>query len=250
MLNIKRTKEVFGYEVSLERKRRTADDVASTNGILPKELEVIDNCPSCNTERVIKLRQSRKNKICSKCFHNLPETIEAKRNQKKEKSEEHRQKMRDNHWSKKGVESAFKGKKHSKEAKELLRNKATDGFAKLNNEERLQHRIKSSLQKGRTLEEFAGFTTPENTRLRQSAEGKAWTYDVLAKANFTCDKCSVRGGNLQAHHLNAFNAYPDQRFDVNNGVCLCKDCHDAFHSKFGKGHNSREQYEDFKMAFK
>jgi transcription elongation factor Elf1 len=97
-----------------------------------------------------------------------------------------------------------------------------------------------------TREEWNGFITPENTRIRQSAEGKAWTYDVLAKATFTCDKCGQKGGNLCAHHLNGFNKFPEQRFDPENGVCLCSACHDAFHDTYGRGDNTVDQYKEFK----
>ena len=38
----------------------------------------------------------------------------------------------------------------------------------------------------------------------------------------TCEFCQQE---LYAHHIKSFHEYPDLRFDVNNGVTLCRDCH-------------------------
>ena len=243
MINRQKTLEVYGYDIDPNKKSRRSDgDFAATAGVLKKDLTVIDNCPSCGVERAIKWRQSSKNKLCSKCFHNTPEMILAKQNQNKVKSEETKQKMSANHWSTKGIESAFKGQHHTQATKTSLKKQGIDQYENMTDGDFEQHRIKSSLQRGRTLETFNGFTTPENTRIRQSAEGKAWTYDILSKSNFTCVKCNVRGGQLTAHHLNAFNSYPEERFDSDNGACLCHDCHEAFHEVYGKGDNTKEQF--------
>lgn len=245
MYNSKRTLEVFGYDLE-NMKRRSKEELEATGGQIPKNMMVIDNCPSCSVERQVQFRQSRKNKPCSKCHHNSPEMLKTKQNQNKVKSEETKQKMRDSHWSKTGViESPFKGKKHLKKTRKALAKAVETHYVNMSTEEYELHRIKSSLQKGRTLETFNGFTTPENTRIRQSVEGKAWTYDILSKSSFTCTKCSQRGGKLHAHHLNGFNLFPDLRFDLDNGVCLCESCHDKFHEVYGKGDNTKDQFNEW-----
>jgi hypothetical protein len=242
MINRERTLEVYGYDIDPSKRRRLDSEVAATNGLCKKDLLVVDNCPSCNIERSIKLRQSRKNKLCSKCFHNTPAMIETKRNQDKIKSEETKQRMRDNHFSKRGAVN-FKGSKHTEEAKSKSRLAAIKQLQSYTSEQKKEIRIKASCTKrGIPLESFDGFSSPENTRIRQSNEGKAWTYDVLAKANFTCVRCKERGGSLNAHHKNAFNAFPEQRFLVDNGACLCDDCHSNFHSLYGKGSNTEDQF--------
>ena len=247
MFNRERTKEVFIYDIDpLSGRSQQERDIAQ--GRKRYDLPVVDNCPDCDTERHINYKQSMKNKPCSKCFHATPEMVEAKKNQKKEKSEETKQKMRENHWSKNGGISAFKGKTHTQEVKTILAEKTAQYYEKTPKEEYGERYIKGSCtQRGISVEEFNGFSAPEGTRIRQSAEGKAWSYDVLAKGNFTCDNCDIRGGKLHAHHLNAFNAFPEQRFDVDNGVCLCETCHDEFHVKYGKGYNTREQYQEFRQ---
>ena len=86
MFNRKRTKELLGYDLDLSKTRRSAAEHKATGGVKRNDLAVIDNCPECNVERQIKLRQSRKDKPCIKCFHKSPEMILAKKNQTKKGS--------------------------------------------------------------------------------------------------------------------------------------------------------------------
>ena len=69
---------------------------------------------------------------------------------------------------------------------------------------------------------------------RQKAMGrveyKEWRRQVFARDDFTCQCCGQRGGRLQAHHIKEWSASPDLRFDVSNGVTLCRSCHYRFHS--------------------
>jgi len=252
MFNRQRTKEVFKYDIDPDSQRKSKEEKELAPNTKRNDMKVIDNCPgeNCGVEREINYKQSMKNTLCYKCHHNSPEMIKAKQNQTKVKTEEHKQNMRDNHWSKNGYESAFKGKHHTEETKAVISAKASlqnNALKQQIGED--EYKIRMSLMKREiTREEWDGFTTPENTRIRQSPEGKAWTLDVLQKANFTCDKCTTRGGSLQAHHLNGFNSFPEQRLLPENGVCLCKDCHDEFHLKYGKGNNTEEQYRNFKSV--
>lgn len=248
MFNRIRTKEMFGYDIDPNKKsRRSDEEYTATKGVLKKHLSVIDNCPSCGVEREIQFRNSLKNKPCSKCFHNTPEMQKIKLAQKgKTLTEEHKQKLKESHWCNKGMTSPFKGKEHSEEVKSIIREKREIQFAGYTDEQKRTMDIKGSCtQQGIPIEEFKGFTSPENTRIRQSLEGKAWTYDVLGKADFTCQKCYQRGGKLHAHHKNAFNSFPEQRMLVDNGACLCESCHDKFHIQYGKGNNTEIQFEEW-----
>lgn len=249
MFNRKRTREVLGYDFDPEARGRSKElkDIHPTRKKI--DYKVIDNCPECGTERTINFKQSKKNKPCSKCFHNQDYVREAKQNQSKYVSDESRKKMSDNHWLKNGGTSPFKGKTHTNATKAILRKKSKEQAA--NKKEKLgeeEYSIEMALMKRRIpRDEFDGFVTEKHARERNSPEGKAWKLEVLQKCNFTCDKCNQVGGKLVAHHLNGFNSHTEQRTDINNGICLCESCHKDFHNKFGKGSNTDIQYNKFKQ---
>jgi len=75
-----------------------------------------------------------------------------------------------------------------------------------------------------------------------------WRIDIFERDNYTCKSCSVRGGVvLHAHHLNGYHWFKEGRFDANNGITLCKYCHNSFHLEFGNKNNTKEQFEEFIM---
>ena len=76
--------------------------------------------------------------------------------------------------------------------------------------------------------------TDEERNKQRNEEGyDKWRNDVKQKANYTCDCCGKRGGNLHSHHLYSYSKYKDLRINIDNGVCLCEKCHREFHKKFG-----------------
>ena len=91
----------------------------------------------------------------------------------------------------------------------------------------------------------------EEDRLRRhyyigGGNQRSWSKQVMDRDNYTCQICGDnKGGNLNAHHLNGWNAFPEQRFDLDNGVTLCTDCHKEFHSEYGYGDNTREQFDEY-----
>ncbi len=98
------------------------------------------------------------------------------------------------------------------------------------------------------VKKFDGFKSPENSRIRQSEEGRKWSKEILAKANFTCFICNAVGESLHAHHVKPFSVYKELRFDKDNGKCLCKKCHTEFHSKYGNKNNNLKQLLKFKKS--
>lgn len=76
---------------------------------------------------------------------------------------------------------------------------------------------------------WKGGKTPENQRERNSAAYAAWRKAVFVRDEFTCQICGQVGGNLNAHHIKPFADFPDLRFNVKNGVTLCKHCHYEVH---------------------
>ena len=93
-------------------------------------------------------------------------------------------------------------------------------------------------------------TNEERERRKYKRQGntdfKKWSKEIKERANFTCDCCGKRGCKLHSHHLNSWNTYKEQRYDLENGVCLCEHCHKEFHHIYGQGDNTKEQYIEFK----
>jgi len=70
----------------------------------------------------------------------------------------------------------------------------------------------------------------ENHRNRSYIPGYyQWRKAVFDRDDHTCQFCNVRGGSLEAHHIDAWKEHKKDRFNVDNGVTLCEACHDACH---------------------
>ena len=85
-----------------------------------------------------------------------------------------------------------------------------------------------------------------NVLLRKDLNTRYWRQAVFKRDNYTCVCCGDSiGGNLNAHHLNGWNWCKEQRYDVDNGVTLCENCHLKFHKVYGYGDNTKEQFNKF-----
>lgn len=56
-----------------------------------------------------------------------------------------------------------------------------------------------------------------------------WRNAVFARDKYTCQHCGAHGVNLNAHHIRPWYLYPNERFNENNGITLCKKCHARMH---------------------
>jgi len=81
---------------------------------------------------------------------------------------------------------------------------------------------------------------------RVRSKGLKWRYQIFGLYNFTCVKCGQRGGKLVAHHLEGYHWCIELRFELSNGVCLCRKCHKNFHNRYGTRWNTTEQFINFK----
>lgn len=84
---------------------------------------------------------------------------------------------------------------------------------------------------------------------RNTPEYREWK-KIVKKDKEYCDCCSTAFAEWNvacAHHMNSWNNNPDERYDVNNGVTICWECHWEFHSLYGKGYNTKEQYYQFRQ---
>lgn len=69
--------------------------------------------------------------------------------------------------------------------------------------------------------------------------------NVLARDNYTCQCCGKYAGEFDVHHLDGYDWCVDKRTDVTNGITLCSNCHSNFHSIYGYGNNTKQQFEEW-----
>lgn len=82
---------------------------------------------------------------------------------------------------------------------------------------------------------------------RNSHEYRLWRKSVFERDHFVCQCCNGDSDirYIEAHHIYNWGKYTDKRFDVDNGVTLCKKCHISFHSIYGKKDNTQKQLDEF-----
>lgn len=80
---------------------------------------------------------------------------------------------------------------------------------------------------------------------RRYPEYIKWVDEVLEKYNFTCQISGQVGGALSVHHLDGYNWCKEKRTDINNGIVLSKEIHDEFHSLYGRGNNTLDQFIEY-----
>lgn len=73
-----------------------------------------------------------------------------------------------------------------------------------------------------------------------------WRKSVFERDDYTCQICGKRGSTIHAHHLNGYHWDKNERFSIDNGVTLCKDCHYTFHRLYGFKNNTKEQFIGYK----
>ena len=135
-------------------------------------------------------------------------------------TEETKQKMREHHggfhrphtleerrklsetWKRVGHPKGMVGKEHSEETKTKM----------------------SLARQGSKNANWKGGLTELIKGIRRSPEFYQWRKAVLERDKHICRDCQARE-NLDAHHIQSIIEYPEGIFDVDNGLTLCKDCH-------------------------
>jgi hypothetical protein len=77
---------------------------------------------------------------------------------------------------------------------------------------------------------WRGGKTSLNKLERSRAKYNEWRNKVFQRDRYTCCKCGITGGHgkavfLNAHHIKSFSEHPESRYDISNGITLCKNCH-------------------------
>ena len=84
-----------------------------------------------------------------------------------------------------------------------------------------------------------------NESRHSKLEYRKWFRLVFKRDKFTCKCCGKHGVTLNAHHLDGYDNFKEKRYDINNGITLCEDCHKEFHHIYGYGNNTKQQFEKF-----
>ena len=133
---------------------------------------------------------------------------------------------------------SWKGKKHTEETKEKMR-QARLKNQPMHNPGVAAKRSKTLIERGTFAKEnsnnWKGGITSEQILARNSSEYQEWRQAVFDRDCFTCQHCGDICGNgknvyLHAHHIKSFAHHSDLRFDASNGITLCKDCHRKEHA--------------------
>jgi len=76
--------------------------------------------------------------------------------------------------------------------------------------------------------------SPFLKHIRPQSTTKKWREEIFARDNYICQKCSQKGGFLNAHHIKLYSKYPELRFEISNGLTLCVVCHKKEHLRCRK----------------
>ena len=75
-------------------------------------------------------------------------------------------------------------------------------------------------------------------RLFHRRQLERWKAAVNARDNFSCRKCG-HSTKICVHHILPWVSAIEDRFNINNGLTLCSDCHNSYHGAF-KGSETPE----------
>lgn len=71
--------------------------------------------------------------------------------------------------------------------------------------------------------------------VKQWRNHEEWSKQVKERDQYTCQRCGkvMSPREAKAHHKLPIWFMPLYQFDLNNGICLCKECHNAIHGSGG-----------------
>lgn len=90
------------------------------------------------------------------------------------------------------------------------------------------------IKKGSNSHWWKGGVVNKNKIERGRSKYSEWRMKVFIRDDYTCQDCGKRNGNgyrvyLHAHHKEHFSKHIELRYEVSNGITLCKDCHRLRH---------------------
>lgn len=102
----------------------------------------------------------------------------------------------------------------------------------MRNPQSIKKMVKSSSGKhsGELSNFWKGGITPKLVKIRNFHEMDIWRKLVFERDNYTCQLCG-NNKKIHAHHIKRFKHFKELRTDINNGITLCKKCHNSIHGK-------------------
>jgi hypothetical protein len=81
------------------------------------------------------------------------------------------------------------------------------------------------IKRGEANPNWRGGKRNERKKAMATFEYRDWRKSVFERDNYTCVCCGVRGVYIEADHIKPWCAFPELRYDINNGRTLCRPCH-------------------------
>lgn len=135
------------------------------------------------------------------------------------------------------------GKKHGKSTRKSISQKIKDAYANgvYSTPERYARMCSAQKKAAKNRPNYKGGITPFRNQIRGCSLYKRWRDSVFQRDNWTCCRCGVRGGDLNAHHRTPFREIVErygiseleqaiacaELWDISNGETLCESCHSA-----------------------
>jgi len=149
-------------------------------------------------------------------------------------------------------------------AKQIVLNRTPEVIERLKTTMRSsEYRLKQSKGKTGSNNGMYGVTgenhpqwNPDRTHEQRIKERKTlqysnWRKSVYEKDGYKCKICGdSTGGNLVAHHLHSYSKEPTRRYETTNGMTLCNNCHNLYHTTYGWRNANPEDFCDFIIKMK
>lgn len=108
-----------------------------------------------------------------------------------------------------------------------------------------------SRKRGKDHHAWKGGISGKYEKIRHSLKYRNWRKEVYQNDYWTCQICQYKGIKIIAHHLLPFSKFPKLRFDISNGITMCRKCHFNFHKWYRKNiYIYEETIEDAKKVIK
>jgi len=90
-------------------------------------------------------------------------------------------------------------------------------------------KISESLRRYKNPAWRGGINKHRQLRHLNTMKYREWRKAIFIRDKFVCCFCGNTGGRLEAHHIEPWVKYKKSRYDINNGITLCKSCHIQLH---------------------